>query len=97
MEKIKIYSTMVCYFHHDTMNHKAAVHWLKRSGPGVTKKSPLAIFEVSFVYNFISIQAIIMQFGTRFRRLPPEPCATLHGDRCITHYVIHDFVLTEFR
>ena len=68
-----------------------------RPGPGVTKKSPLPIFEVSFVYNLKSIQAIILKFGTCFRSKPPEPCAEFHDDRCVIHYVIHDFILTKFR
>ena len=38
-----------------------------RPGGGVTKKSPFANFKVSFIYNFKSIQVIIMKFGTRFR------------------------------
>ena len=67
------------------------------SGAGVTKKSPLTNFEVSFVYNCQSIRAIIMKFGTRFRRSPPEPCAKLHDDSGTVHYIMHDFVLTDFR
>ena len=56
----------ICVEHKSTYSHfEMPVQW---SGAGVAKKSPLANFEVSFVYNFESIPAIIMEFGTRFRR-----------------------------
>ena len=51
------------------------------------------------MYNIMYNISVIIQFGTRFRRLTPEPCAKFHDDSMNAFEVINkrDFEISGRR